>query len=160
MAFTVEDGTIVADANAYVTLAEFDAYWTDRGKTFSGSNLDQLKQEAIVRATDYIEQTYYGRWKGTIVSNEQFLSWPRNVDNADADEIPHRLKQATFTLALEALNDDLNPTLGRNVKREKVDVIEVEYQDGASMKSIRPAVDGFLRPYVCGSSYNRPIIRT
>ena len=37
MAFVVEDGSIVANANAYITVSEFDAYWLDRGETFDGA---------------------------------------------------------------------------------------------------------------------------
>lgn len=156
MAFTTEDGTIVAGANSYVTVAYADTYHDDRGNT-SWTGTDAVKQAALIKATDYVDQNY--DFNGYIYDEDQALNWPRSIFNADTDEIPDKLQQAVCMLALEALSEDLNPTLGRNVKREKVDVIEVEYQDGASMSKTRPAIYGLLKDYVSGSKYNVKVTR-
>lgn len=162
MAFTVETGEIVPNANAYVTLVEANDFHTDRGNT-GWNGTDAVKQAAIIKATDYIEQTYPEMWLGELVEVTQPLSWPRSgVENIDEDVIPERLKQAVCILALEALTTDLNPALARGgkVKREKVDVIEVEYMDGASGKTLRPAIQGLLRPLIHFSSkYNIKVVR-
>lgn len=162
MAFVVEDGSIVEKSNAFVTVAEADTYHTDRANS-GWTGTDAVKQAAIIRATDYIEQTYYGRWLGEAVSTTQSLSWPRKcVEGIDDDVVPDRLKSAICTLALEALSGDLNPALprGGGVKREKVDVIEVEYMDGATGKTTRPAIDGMLRSLIYFSSgYNIKVVR-
>ncbi len=155
MAFTVEDGTIVAGANSYVTVAYADTYNTDRGNA-AWTGDDAVKEAALIKATDYIEQKYAGRWISTPQSETQDLSWPRTFD---AGVIPDRLMQAVCVLALESLSDDLNPVQDRAVKREKVDVIEVEYMDTAQNGKTRPAVDGLLRPYVSGSSLNARAVR-
>lgn len=156
MAFTTEDGTIVAGANSYVTVAYADTYHDDRGNT-AWTGTDAVKQAALIKATDYVDQNY--DFNGYIYDEDQALNWPRSIINADTDEIPDKLKQAVCLLALEALSEDLNPTLGRNVKREKVDVIEVEYQDGASMSKSRPAIYGLLKSYVSGGKYNVKVTR-
>tara|TARA_B100000686_G_C16738759_1_gene945273 strand:+ start:308 stop:790 length:483 start_codon:yes stop_codon:yes gene_type:complete len=159
MAFAVEDGSIVTGANSYVTVAYADDYNTDRGNSdWTGS--DAVKQAALIKATDYIEQEYAERFKGALVSDTQPLSWPRDgFIEPNYNEIPDKLKQAVCVLALEALANDLNPVLDRAVKREKVDVIEIEYMDNARESKSRPAINGLLRPLLNGSRYNVPVVR-
>jgi hypothetical protein len=164
--FLVEDGTVVEGANSYVAVAFADAYHTDRGNT-AWTGTDAVKQAALIKATDYLQQLYNGRWVGWLVDDDQPLDWPRTynrpaypwVDYDITGEIPDRLKQAVCILALESLSNDLNPALDRAVKREKVDVIEVEYMDGAAERRKRPAVDGLVRPYLQGSSLNAWAVR-
>ena len=111
-------------------------------------------------------QKYYGQWKGDLVQYNQPLDWPRQgiCDGrlvVQYNEIPQRLKNAVSELSLEALNGTLNPTLERGgmVKREKVDVIEVEYMDGASSTTRRPAIDGMLKPYLGSGGINVKAVR-
>lgn len=157
MAFIVEDGSIVAGANAYITLAEFAAYWSDRNVTLSQSDGEQ--QAAIVVATQYVDLN--NSFKGDIVSASQSLSWPRKGvtdkegrDIAD-DVIPDQLKNAIAEYAKRQLDlsAGLQPDVGDTgaVKRtkKKVDVIETEteYQDGTGgyfgLKSY-PLADNYL----------------
>lgn len=167
MSFTVEDGTVVSGANSYVSVAYADTYHDDRSNA-SWANINTAqKQSALIKATDYIEQTYELRWIGWRISEIQPLSWPRGFHDPDlydtayeiSGEIPDKIKQAVCLLALESISSDLNPTQGRNVKREKVDVIEVEYQDGAKIGKTRPAIDGLLRRYLSGGSLNARTVR-
>jgi hypothetical protein len=158
MAFTVETGSIVTGANSLVSLADADAYHSDRANA-SWDGSDEVRQAALVKATDYIQQKYTGCWKGELIRYDQPLDWPRQgitdgVLTIQYNEIPARLKAAVCELALEALTGTLNPTLARGglVKREKVDVIEVEYMDGASGTTKRPAIDGLLKPFLLFSS--------
>lgn len=160
MAFTVEDGTIVDGANSYVPVAYADTYHADRGNTAWAGLNNAAKQSALIKATDYVEQTYQGRWVGYLEDEDQPLSWPRTCCNTDiSGEIPDKLKQAVCILALESVSAELNPTQGRAVKREKVDVIEVEYSDYAKLGSTRPAIDGLLRKLLSGSSLNAKVVR-
>jgi len=155
----VEDGTIVSNADSYVTLEFANAFFTNRGiSDWTGDNA--VKEAALINATDYIEQEYTMNWMGETASENQSLSWPRfGLKNAYNDEIPLRLKQAVCKLALEALTEDLNPPLDRDIKREKVDVIEVEYMDKAKSGKQRPAIKGLLQPYISGSIINCPAVR-
>lgn len=155
MAFVVEDGTGLPDANSYASVAEADAYHADRGNT-AWAGIEVVKESALVRATDYIEQVYSGRWKGARLTDNQALEWPRTA----AEGIPSHIKQAVFQLALEGVSGaNLNPTLGRAIKRRKVDVIETEYMDNAKAGNTRPAIDGLLRAYLVGVGINGKAIR-
>ena len=75
MAFIVEDGTIVAGANAYNTVSAFRAYWTDRGVTFA--QLDPEIEGAIVVVTQYTDGEFGECYKGNITDVTQDLCWPR-----------------------------------------------------------------------------------
>lgn len=153
MAFVVENGTGLPDANSYVSVAEADAYHADRGNN-AWTGAEAVKQAALVRATDYIEQIYGERWQGAPVSMSQALSWPRGgVANVPADIVPVRLKQAVCQLALEAVSGiELNPTLDRAIKKEKIGPLETEYMNNASSGEVRPAIDGLLRALLRGGN--------
>ena len=76
MAFTVEDGSVVTDANAYISVSYADTFHSDRGNT-DWTGTDTIKEAAIIKATDYIDQNY--DFIGTLVDVEQSLKWPRYV---------------------------------------------------------------------------------
>lgn len=126
----VEDGTGLTNSNSYVSEAELTTYATDRGVTISGTNAVLL-----IQSMDYIESQDF---KGYKYSEEQALQWPRgnvSIDGylIDVDEIPTLLKEAQMETAL-SIDAGTNPmaSVGRATKREKVDVIEVEYMDNAA----------------------------
>ena len=138
MAFTVEDGTGVAGANAYISVAYADEYHAERGNAgWTGD--DALKQQAIVRATDYIETRWGDRYRGRIQYRDplQSLGFPR-LDIWDRNGlaitgIPDLLKRATAEYALRALTEELMPdpdyvpaTGFVSGVREKVGPIETE----------------------------------
>lgn len=148
MAFTVEDGTIVAGANAYVTVAYADDYHTERGNSlWTGS--DTVKQQAIVRATDYIDGRYSSRFIGYITDATQALCWPRtDAASYDTDEIPEPLKRACAEYALRALSQSLAPDpvidasgYSKVVTRRRVGPIETYYQVDSN------GIGSISRPY-------------
>lgn len=155
MGFTVETGAGLSNANSYTSVAEADTYHADRGNS-SWAPLDTAtKQALLIRATDYIDQEYGQLFIGSRETDAQALEWPRiDVDTIYLDVVPTALKQAVCLLAMEAKTTDLNPSLARGgaVKRQKVDVIEVEFMDGASNKTSRPAIAGLLRRLINSSS--------
>lgn len=63
MAIAIEDGTGIRSALAYGDNVGFKAYHQARGNTFSGGGGDIDK--ACIRATDYIENRFGRRFKGT-----------------------------------------------------------------------------------------------
>ena len=139
MAIVVEDGTGVTGANSYVTEAELTTYATNRGVTITGTN-----SVLIYKSMDYLEQKDF---KGDKLNSDQALQWPRYnvfVDGyyVDSDTIPTLLKEAQMELCL-SIDNDVDPmaTLGREIKREKIDVIEVEYTNGASNRSYITAAE-------------------
>ena len=158
MAFTVEDGTNVAGANSFATVEEFQTYHADRGNTvIAEADTDQI-QAALIKAADYMEQAFRMLWRGSRAQEDQKLSWPRRGvpvpdffdpfyrDLSDVplsfqdtkwipeNVIPVEVKEAQFLIAAETFAGALStgviqPALGRETKREKLGVLEVEYFD-------------------------------
>jgi hypothetical protein len=157
--FIVENGSIVAGANSLVDVAYANTYHLDRGNTgWDGS--DAVKQAALIKATDYIQEQY--SFRGELVQPDQTLNWPRyGIPTIPYDIIPDRLKQAVCILALEVMKTPLNPSIPPNgqVKFKKVDVIETEYFAATSTTTKRPAVDGLLRQFLTGSAINASVVR-
>lgn len=60
----MEDGTGLSTANAFVAVATFKSYATDRGHDYS-SYSDALIEQAIVRATDYLRNERRFDYRGT-----------------------------------------------------------------------------------------------
>jgi len=99
MAFVVEDGTGVSDANSYTSVAFYRAYFTDRGRDVSAQT-DQQIQGFLVRATDFIEKRFGDRWRGSRSTLTQALGFPRTgvvVDGSTlgSDVVPLMLQSAT-----------------------------------------------------------------
>lgn len=131
MSFIVEDGTIVANANAYVTVAEFRAYHGDRGNSLAGFSAGNM-EDAIVRATDYLDARF--QFVGQKRSRSQSTQWPRynafDTDNFMVGGVPVEVKEACMEYAFIALSEDINPTPERSPtgqvvssKSERVDVL-------------------------------------
>ena len=170
MAFTVEDGTGIEDANAYITTAWADDYFADRGEAaWTGS--DTVKQQAIVKATDYIETRWGASFRGEpeFPDTPQGLSFPRlyltDRYGRAVEGIPTDLKKATAEYALRALSAALMPDPSINATgvvvgtREKVGPIETEtsysgFLQNAVLRAY-PAADRLLSPYLVGGGRGR-----
>lgn len=157
MAIIVEDGTGKADAVAYASVQDVRDYAAARGLTVSSN--DTLVEQLLVKAADFIE-TYRARFKGTKASAEQALQWPRadvEIDGEDLEDdvIPSELIKAQCQLAIDAATTDLMPNgVGREVIREKVDALEVEYAQRNS-GTVRPEfnkAESLLQPLLKTSS--------
>lgn len=112
MAFTVEDGTGLPDANAYITLEYFEEYHLDRGNSHATYTDDQVRS-AIIRATDYIDRRYRAAFVGLRQLNTQLLEWPRVSafyrDGRWASGVPIEVRMATAEYALRGLAETLAP---------------------------------------------------
>lgn len=149
MAFVVENGTGLTTANSFASVAAADTYHTDRGNTAWAALDNAVKQNLLIKATDYLMNSAVFPWKGTAKTATQALVWPRTgvietnglavADNA----VPYKVMLATADLALIANTTTLQPvgtTAAAGVKRRKVDVLEVEYfQEGSTSTSTNPA---------------------
>jgi hypothetical protein len=114
--FTVEDGTGLAAANSYLSVADADDYHDGRGNTEwdKAANTDELKQDALVRATDYVEKRFGTRFRGKRSSKEQALAWPRmsawDDDGYEFEDVPTKLEHAVAEYALRAISvHELSP---------------------------------------------------
>tara|TARA_R110002096_G_scaffold104099_1_gene229112 strand:- start:1546 stop:2067 length:522 start_codon:yes stop_codon:yes gene_type:complete len=138
MALIVEDGSVVPNANGYISVAELDAYWLCRNVTLTQT--DPEKEAAIIIATQYVDLN--NKWKGSICMSDQSLDWPRTGVMDDEGRIipsftiPDQLKNAVAEYTQRQLSADLQPDVTdagtlKKVKK-KVDVIETEteYQEG------------------------------
>lgn len=139
---TVENGTIVTNANSYVTTTELNNYASDRNITISGD-----ASELLIQAMDYIESLDF---IGVKYTNDQSLQWPRTgviIDgyDQDIDSIPQILKngQMATAIAIDAGNGPLID-LPRNVKRKRVGELEVEYMDGSSSVVVSRTINAQL----------------
>lgn len=162
MALRVEDGTGVSDANSYIALAEADTYFQERGNAEWGALSVAEKEQALIRATDYLEQRYDGRWRGARAGAGQALSWPRSYAYAFGDErrpissevVPLRLRYATCELASRATDASLRPDLLPNmtaVTKEKVGSLEVNYSPAGGVDTPQfIVVSDLLRPLLHG----------
>lgn len=114
MTFTVEDGSIVAEANAYITVAFMQSFHETRGKDLSAFD-DEGLQQAIVQATDYVDKRFGVRFVGRKRDREQSLQWPRlsawtnQRDYINSDVVPLELKRAVAEYAFLALYLTLLP---------------------------------------------------
>jgi len=156
--------------NTYLSVADADTYWSDRNNSTWSSASTADKEKALLEATQFIDGAY--TFIGTLADEDQTLAWPRaqayvrsgNFASQlyDIDEIPRQVKDATAELALDALSARLRPSQerGGSVKREKVDVIEVEYSDFAPTHKTFSFVSMILRDITRGSKNNIKLMRS
>lgn len=158
-------------AESYCSVADADTYHAARGRASWAALTTTVKEECLRKATDYIEQKYYGLWSGDRVESAQTLSLPRlNMPNKDygngmlyyaSDAIPAGVVRACAELALKSNTVELLPDVGRAKTKTKVDVIEVEYSEYSSQLTSYTAIDAMLAPYLVdgGSGANRKLVR-
>lgn len=109
MAFTLEDGTGIAGANALISVQFFRDYHTDRGEpnVDVGSIADEAVEDLIVKATDYVVARFGTTFKGRRATETQTLPFPREgicidgVEIAD-DAVPAQIQAAIAVYALVA----------------------------------------------------------
>lgn len=117
-------------ANSYVSLDEANEYLADRGVQVT------LEVGHVIRGADYVN-TFADRFKGVrLPSPSSVMQWPRSgvilegsFTQVSSTEIPKILKEAQIETAYEiSQGRDPSSTIStRVVKRERVDVIEREY---------------------------------
>lgn len=153
-----------AGANSLISVAGADAYHLARGNAAWPALDNTAKEAALIRATDYIGQTYGQRWKGVRVSSSQSLDWPRydvwaNDYPVDSSSVPAAVANACAELALRASAGALSTDVGRLKSRVKVGPIETEYVAGSSAQTKYTAVDGMLSAYLGSGSSMIAVVR-
>lgn len=158
MSIVLEDGTGVAGANAYVTVAECDAYHEARGNsdwTEVSTSPDQGKSAAIVRATAALDATYGGRFPGyRLLARAQGLEWPREgaydreYNTVASDEVPQEIKDACCEMALRELIEagSMMPDLerGGNIRAMTAGSVSIEYGSNATATTTFQLIAGIL----------------
>lgn len=146
MALIIETGAGVENADSYASLAELAAYVTSRGITLTAAN-DAAKEVLLRKAADYLD-TLEPKFRGSRVEVGQAFAWPRSdvylygsTELFPEDEIPSQLIKAQCQLACDADTTNLLPNgAGREVIRQKVDVIETEYAEQGT-GSVKPQLN-------------------
>ena len=149
--FVYEDGTGLSNANSLASVQDFKDYYSLRNVDIS-TLIDTQIEGFLVLGTDYIVQKY--DFKGSKLKDTQSLPFPRVVNNETI--FPINVKYATILLAFKSQNGSLLADSQQQVKKEKVDVLEVEYMDGSSSEVVYNDVLGYLKPYLsnAGNVYN------
>lgn len=150
MSLIIEDGSQVANANSFVTDAEYTTYSTARGLTV-GATVSDREQE-LIKAVDYL-QSVENSLQGYRSSSTQELIYPRQGVTLygyvlASDKIPKELKNAQMEAAIYATSGSLLAnTTNNNIKSEKLDTLEVEYfKGGNSTNTQLTRVNAQLRP--------------
>jgi len=139
MALTVEDGTGLANADAYISIADAETYFANFGRvTTTWNALDTAAKESKVRsATQHLDRYYGGGFSGFRADRDQSLEWPRRgaVDDngwtIDSDAVPVVVQRAMAELALRAAASELLPdpassSIGVTRTMDKVGELETE----------------------------------
>lgn len=166
MALIIEIGNGGSDSESYIGVADADIYHSNRGNASWAGLTDAVKEQNLRKATDYIEQVYGQSFYGERVTATQALSFPRSGVYVNGylianDVIPESLTRACAELALKAISETLSPDVGQQVKRKKVDVLEVEYADYSSSVKRYTAIDNLLAPLLASmpNSAFRKVVR-
>ena len=147
-----------ADADSYVTVAAADAYHLAQGRT-AWAGTTAIKEEALRRATLWIDGRYKPRWPGArAYRRAQALDWPR-VDALDNDgsyinaaTIPPEIIAATCEAALRELvtPNSLSPDVTTGTAKVLTGVGSITWTplrssaDASDMAPTLPAVDRAL----------------
>lgn len=139
-----------SNSNSYASVAQADAYFTERAND-AWLDLDNAQKEtALIKATAYMEAFY--RWAGHRLTTIQSLSWPRYgvyVDGVyvDAATVPTVVTNACIELALKSttgeLVTDVDPLL---IVEQTVDVITTKYSERRGSQVKYSYVDMMLSP--------------
>lgn len=115
MALIVEDGSGLASAESYLSVADCTTY-NDAHQAVAawGASSTDEKERALRNATQYLEAQFTGRWLGNRSTSVQALSWPRAFVEFDgvvlsSTALPTRLEDATAELAIKAVSETLMP---------------------------------------------------
>ncbi|NID14393.1 DnaT-like ssDNA-binding protein [Luteibacter yeojuensis] len=149
MALIVEDGTGKPDAEAYISVADADAYFAARGDDAWAALDTTGKEQALRKGSDYMAAVYGPQWKGERVSATQALDWPRKCVRVGCFDlpstaIPQAVARANAEMAVRSIGGDLQADQSSQVKQETVGPITVVYSDGARQGVKYAAVDGLL----------------
>ena len=140
MSLIVEDGTGLANAQSYISVADADTYFTEHSAPAVWTAASTAaKEKALKLAAQYMDAIFKMRWKGIRKQETQALDFPRyGIEDRDgyflsSDALPTPIKQACAEYAVRSITNELYPDLtadsgSLSAKRVKVGPIEVDKQ--------------------------------
>lgn len=170
MTLIVEDGTGLAGAESYASIAAANARCTGLGNSAWATLADVDKEIALRKAAIFMA-TYRTRWAGRRMYQHQALDWPRYGVVVDDFPVLHTIVpadvvNACIDLAVRAgSGEELLPDLdlGSNViKKDKTGPLETEFfQNTTDVRERFVAVDALLAPYLgtAGGSNSIKLVR-
>lgn len=145
----VEDGSLVENANSYVSVANLVAYAAIYGYTWTNEQAELYG----IKAMDYLNTLGYSGYR---VSADQALPHPRTgvyVDNiyVASDSISPLLIKAQKELAISiSLGYDPMAVVTAGIKSESFAVFSTTYRDDVGSYTQIPKVDAILAPLLGG----------
>lgn len=164
MALVVEDGSIVPDANSYISLEDAKAYATERdfGVAWTGSTDSQL-EAALLYATRWLDESW--SWKGGIVDATQALDWPRDgvIDDegrdVPRDSIPVAIQQAEVEMAHAHRIGSLAAIRTTGIDSVKAGPVEVKFLGGGGQRTHYQFADRLVRGYALADGDSVQLVR-
>jgi hypothetical protein len=157
MTLIVEDGTALATAESYVSVADASTILTARGSDQWMTMTTTQMEQALRRATAFMVGRYRLRWLGTRMTMTQALDWPRSlVPMRDVPFttyllntiVPQDVKTACALLALRAASGPLLADQSQRKHSVTVGPISTVYAEGAPVAVQYVEVDNMLRAYM------------
>lgn len=127
---------ITTGTNSYVSIDEAETYFDARlhASTWNEAS-DDDKARALIMAATLLDRHVV--WLGAKATSTQAMEWPRQ--GVDISSVPPSVKMAQMELALALLKRDLTAQPDEpGIKRQKVDVIEQEFFQGADAVQVIP----------------------
>lgn len=150
----VENGSLVANANSFVTRDDVLTYCDNRGYVFVITDT-AAADRAVIKAGDWLKNTNRVTYRGSLRTATQTMPWPRTGASfyrgpaIAEDAIPQCEKDAQCELTYRIFGGtNVQPDLDRGgqVKMEKAGPFETEYFPGAPPEVVIQAVLGILAP--------------
>jgi len=163
------DSVPSATANSYISNADAIAVWEADPYKQDYATVITDQDVALIASTTMLDDIYGASYDGKLYDASYSLYWPRTgvIDNrtgvliTDYTSYPTDLARATALQAYHISKTDRQTESADQVsavKREKVDVIEVEYQTTSEQKQanyrtvIHPEVERIMSKFVSGSA--------
>lgn len=145
MSFVVEDGTGLATANSFLSVADADLYHADRRSADTWDALTTAQKQAfLIEATTWINSL---NWEsGQPIGDTQALFFPafgaydRNDYMIDSDIVPPQVEHATAELAHRIRGAEVEADQERQKNKVKVGSMAVEYDAYAALEKQYPFV--------------------
>jgi hypothetical protein len=158
-------------AESYGSVADADSYFSDRGMAAWAALSTTQKEQALRRATEFLDRYYGDRWLGEKTTQPQALDWPRVGVTEDgwlisSEEIPRRVQRATFEAAyLDISGVEIEPdneeSSNLRMLETNIGSMEVtkEWGGTASDPQMFTKVNGLLKPFI-KSKLNKQLLRS
>ena len=163
MALIVENGTGLATAESYCSVAEATAYFSNIGNaSWAALASDAVREQCLRKATTFMLGRYRPKWAGNRKTIGQALDWPRSlcpIKDApnfygstasfyDDASVPAEVKNACASLALRAATADLLADQTRMKSSVTVGAISTVYDPYSPIAKQYREVDAMILPFL------------